>query len=175
MEAEGARTLKKVGVPPKDITFTRIVGARYLGQGYEIEIPVPGGELTTESLETLRQSFNKEYRRIYNRLNEGMEIEFIDWRVLASGPKPALKLGGSSSDRSQENAVQKDYRDIFFSGAGGYTKASVYDRYGLQVGTIIEGPAVVEENESTLVIGPRGTAQVDIWGNIIVTIDPEQP
>jgi len=171
MEAEGTRTLEKVGVPPKDITFTRIVGARYLGQGYEIEIPVPGGELTNESLETLRQSFNKEYLRIYNRLNEGMEIEFIDWRVLASGPKPDLNLGGNPSDGSQENAAHKGYRDIFFSEHGGYTKASVYDRYGLQVGTAIKGPAVVEENESTLVIGPHGTAEVDIWGNIIVTID----
>ena len=171
MENEGTRTLEKVGALPKDITFTRIVGARYLGQGYEIEIPVPGGELTSESLKTLRQNFDKEYIRIYNRLNEGMEIEFIDWRVLASGPKPDLNLGGNPSDVSQENAALKGYRDLFFSEADGYTQASVYDRYGLQVGTIIKGPAVVEEKESTLVIGPHGIAEVDIWGNIIVTID----
>ena len=171
MENEGTRTLEKVGALPKDITFTRIVGARYLGQGYEIEIPVPGGELTSESLKTLRQNFDKEYIRIYNRLNEGMEIEFIDWRVLASGPKPDLNLGGNPSDVSQENAALKGYRDLFFSEADGYTQASVYDRYGLQVGTIIKGPAVVEEKESTLVIGPHGIAEVDIWGNIIVTIE----
>ena len=171
MEVEGTRTLEKVGVLPKDIIFTRIVGARYLGQGYEIEIPVPGGELTSESLKTLRQNFDKEYIRIYNRLNEGMEIEFIDWRVLASGPKPDLNLGGNPSDVSQENAALKGYRDLFFSEADGYTQASVYDRYGLQVGTIIKGPAVVEEKESTLVIGPHGIAEVDIWGNIIVTIE----
>ena len=171
MEVEGTRTLEKVGVLPKDIIFTRIVGARYLGQGYEIEIPVPGDELTNESLETIRQSFNKEYLRIYNRLNEGMEIEFIDWRVLASGPKPALNLGGNPSDDSRENAPHKGYRDIFFSEAGGYTKASVYDRYGLKAETIIKGPAVVEEKESTLVIGPQGRAEVDVWGNIIVTIE----
>ncbi len=171
MEIEGTRTLEKVGALSIDITFTRIVGARYLGQGYEIEIPVPGGELTSESLKTLRQNFDKEYIRIYNRLNEGMEIEFIDWRVLASGPKPDLNLGGNPSDVSQENAALKGYRDLFFSEADGYTQASVYDRYGLQVGTIIKGPAVVEEKESTLVIGPHGIAEVDIWGNIIVTIE----
>ena len=100
-----------------------------------------------------------------------MEIEFIDWRVLASGPKPALNLGGNPSDDSQENITHKGNRDVFFSEADGYTKASVFDRYGLQVGTVIKGPAVVEEKESTLVIGPHGRAEVDIWGNIIVTID----
>ncbi|MBW1695351.1 MAG: hydantoinase/oxoprolinase family protein [Deltaproteobacteria bacterium] len=171
MEAEGTRTLEKVGVLPKDISFSRIVGARYLGQGYEIEIPVPGGELKSESIESLRQSFNKQYQRIYNRLNEGMEIEFIDWRVLASGPKPVLNLGGNLSYGSQENAAHKGYRDIFFPETGGYTRASVYDRYGLEVGAVITGPAVVEEKESTLVIGPHGRAEVDAWGNIIVTID----
>jgi N-methylhydantoinase A len=171
MEAEGARTLEKVGVSTKEITFTRIVGARYLGQGYEIEIPVPGGELTAESLEAIRQNFNTEYRRIYNRLNQGMEIEFIDWRVLASGPKPDLNLEGDTSGGPQKDTAHKGYRDIFFSETDGYTEASVYDRYGLSVGTVIKGPAVVEENESTLVIGPEGTAEVDIWGNVIVTID----
>ncbi|MBW1993621.1 MAG: hydantoinase/oxoprolinase family protein [Deltaproteobacteria bacterium] len=171
MEAEGTRTLEKVGVLPKDISFSRIVGARYLGQGYEIEIPVPGGELKSESIESLRQSFNKQYQRIYNRLNEGMEIEFIDWRVLASGPKPVLNLGGNLSYGSQENAAHKGYRDIFFPETGGYTRASVYDRYGLEVGAVITGPAVVEEKESTLVIGHHGRAEVDAWGNIIVTID----
>ena len=169
MEAEGTRLLENVGVRSGEITFTRIVGARYMGQGFEIEIPIPGGELTAQSLETVQQSFDKEYLRIYNRLNEGMEIEFIDWRVMASGPKPSVNLGGNPVDSGRTETALKGHRDVYFP--GGYAEASVYDRYSLQVGMHIKGPAVVEEKESTLVIGPRGTAEVDTWGNIIVTIE----
>jgi N-methylhydantoinase A len=172
MEAEGTRLLEKVEVHPQNITFNRIVGARYLGQGYEIEIPVPGDLLTNQSLKTLQESFNKEYLKIYNRLNEGMEIEFIDWRVLASGPTPTLNLSADTpTKRTKQETALKGYRQVYFPDTDGYTKASVYDRYRLGVESIIKGPAVVEEMESTLVIGPRSTAEIDTWGNIIVTID----
>jgi N-methylhydantoinase A len=171
MEAEGLRLLKKAGVRPEEITFTRIVGARYVGQGYEIEIPVPVGDLTSQSLQEIQQSFNAEYLRFYNRLNEGMEIEFIDWRVLVSGREPSLNIGGESSPSGQMDGPLKGHREVYFSECNGYVRAAIYDRYGLQMGNIIEGPAVVEEKESTLVIGPSGKAEVDTWGNIIVTLE----
>jgi N-methylhydantoinase A len=171
MEAEGLRLLKKAGVRPEEITFTRIVGARYVGQGYEIEIPVPVGDLTSQSLQEIQQSFNTEYLRFYNRLNEGMEIEFIDWRVLVSGREPSLNIGGESSPSGQMDGPLKGHREVYFSECNGYVRAAIYDRYGLQMGNIIEGPAVVEEKESTLVIGPSGKAEVDTWGNIIVTLE----
>jgi len=170
METEGLRLLEKVGVRPDEIAFIRVVGARYMGQGYEIEIPVPGGKLNAQSLERIQQNFNREYLRIYNRLNEGMEIEFIDWRVLVSGPKPTVKIGGSTADSVRTGSERKGRREVYFEESSGYVETAIYDRYRLQPGAAIEGPAVVEEKESTLVIGPKGKAEVDAWGNIIVTI-----
>jgi len=171
METEGLRLLGKAGVRPEEIAFTRIVGARYVGQGYEIEIPVPLGQLNSQSLEEIEESFNTEYKRIYNRLNEDIEIELIDWRVVVSGPKPSLNIGGKFPVRGQGDGALKGHREVYFPECNGYTRVAVYDRYRLQPGIRIEGPAVVEEKESTLVIGPRGDAEVDTLGNIVVTVE----
>ena len=172
MEAEGSSLLEKVGVRPEQISCKRIVGARYVGQGYEIEIPVPVGVLSLASLEEIEQSFNAEYKRIYNRLNEDVEIEFIDWRIIVSGPKPNMDLSSASNANGEQlgNNALKGHRKVYFPEYGDYVRAPVYDRYQIQLGMVLEGPAVVEEKESTLVIGPKGKAEVDQWGNIIMTI-----
>jgi N-methylhydantoinase A len=142
-----------------------------VGQGYEIEIPVPLGQLNSQSLEEIEESFNTEYKRIYNRLNEDIEIELIDWRVVVSGPKPSLNIGGKFPVRGQGDGALKGHREVYFPECNGYTRVAVYDRYRLQPGIRIEGPAVVEEKESTLVIGPRGDAEVDTLANIVVTVE----
>jgi N-methylhydantoinase A len=172
MEAEGVSLLEKMGVRAEQISCKRIVGARYVGQGYEIEIPVPLGALSHASLEEIEQSFNAEYKRIYNRLNEDVEIEFIDWRVIVSGPKPDMDLSSASNANGEQlgNKAVKGHRRLYFPEYGDYVRAPVYDRYQIKMGTVLEGPAVVEEKESTLVIGPKGKAEVDQWGNIIMTI-----
>jgi N-methylhydantoinase A len=172
MEAEGVSLLEKVGVRAEQISCKRIVGARYVGQGYEIEIPVPLGALSLESLDEIEQSFNAEYKRIYNRLNENVAIEFIDWRTIVSGPKPNMDLSSASNTigESPGNNALKGHRRVYFPEYGDYVRAPVYDRYQIQLGMVLEGPAVVEEKESTLIIGPKGKAEVDQWGNIIMTI-----
>jgi len=171
MEAEGLRLIQQVGVAPPEITFTRTVAARYLGQGYDIEIPVSGGRLTSQHLTEIRENFNAEYKRTYNRLNEGIDIELIDWRVVVSGPKPSLNLSGNLSGDVQTDKALKGSRKAYFPDFRDYVQVPVYDRYGLRAGQKFKGPAVVEEKESTVVIGPKGRVEVDLLGNIIVTIE----
>ena len=171
METEGLKLIQQVGVAPREITFTRAVAARYLGQGYEIEIPVSGGRLTSQHLTEIQESFNREYKRTYNRLNEGIEIELIDWRVLVSGPNPDLNLSGNLSGEVRTDKALKGSRKAYFPDVGGYVQVPVYDRYGLKTGQKLKGPAVIEEKESTIVVGSKGRGEVDLLGNIVVTIE----
>ena len=61
---------------------------RYLHQGFEIRVPLPAGRLTQEDLPALRGAFADEYERLYKRLNPGVEVEVVNWRLIASGPPP---------------------------------------------------------------------------------------
>jgi N-methylhydantoinase A len=170
MENEGLKLIRQVGVREQEIFFTRMVGARYRGQGYEVEVSVGGGTLKHEDLKTIQEGFNTEYKRIYNRLNEGIQTEVIDWRVVVSGPPPALNVTGEGPLKKQDAEALKGDREIYSPEAHGFVEAAVYDRYLIRSGDRFNGPALFEERESTVVIGPRGEAEVDRWGNINVTI-----
>lgn len=171
LESEGLMLIEQAGVRRDDITFSRFVAARYRGQGYEVEVPVPNGRLASKELGAIQESFNAEYRRIYNRLNDGIETELIDWRVVVSGPIPHLGVAGNAPADSRKNTALKGHREVYFQDSKGYVRAAVYDRYEFRPGDTFDGPAVLEERESTVVIGPRGHGVIDAWGNVRVTIE----
>jgi N-methylhydantoinase A len=91
-------------------------------------------------------------------------------RLALTAPMPGS--GGRLALTPQGGAARKGARPVWFPEAGGFVETAVYDRYALRAGDMVNGPAVFEENESTLVIGPGGCATVLDDGTIDVTTSP---
>ena len=90
-------------------------------------------------------------------------IEAISWRVLTRGPDPDLKLQAAPTG---DGDARKGTRDVYFNDA--FRETPIYDRYQMGPGTQIDGPAIVEERESTTVVGPDATARVADDGSLIL-------
>ncbi|MGH7325335.1 MAG: hydantoinase/oxoprolinase family protein [Candidatus Rokuibacteriota bacterium] len=171
MEDEGRRLLTRAGVPPRDVQVRRVAEMRYFGQGHEVEAPIPGGALAAESLAAITRSFEGAYGALYHRLPQGVPIEALNWRVTVSGPRPGLAMtpraavGGTSAE-----AAIKTRRAAYFAEVGGFVTTPVYDRYALGPGTVFGGPAIVEERESTAVLGPGARCRVDDGLTIVVEL-----
>jgi N-methylhydantoinase A len=150
MEQEGARLLADSGVD--DVSHRRIAEMRYVGQGHELRVEVPpeGGP------EPLVVAFEARYRELYGHGGPAVPVEVLSWRVVSSGPKPTPSLTPPRGDPG--GRAQKGARNPYFP--GGRRAAAVYDRYALEPGFRTEGPAIVEERESTLVVPPGRTAEV---------------
>src|SRR5262245_17147707 len=86
MEAEGRERLTRAGVPAADVVVSRVAEMRYLGQGHEVEAPLPAGRLSGDSVTTIATSFEAAYRALYHRLPQGVPIEALNWRVTVAGP-----------------------------------------------------------------------------------------
>jgi N-methylhydantoinase A len=171
MEDEGRALLARAGVAPEAARVARIAEMRYVGQGHEVEAPVPGGTLSAGSLPAITASFEEAYRALYHRLPQGVPIEALNWRVTVSGPPPALAFGGAAGGtRRRAGDIVKTSRRAWFAEAAGWVDTPVYDRYALTPGASFEGPAIVEERESTAVIGPGARCQVDDGFTIVVTL-----
>jgi N-methylhydantoinase A len=99
-------------------------------------------------------------------------LEIINWRVVARGPQPQLNMKLQRESIKAGNAI-KGSRSAYFSARGGYGETPVYDRYALNPGMTFAGPAIVEERESTLIIGARGRARVDERLQIVVDLTDE--
>ena len=170
MEDEGRRLLERAGVVADTVRVTRIAEMRYVGQGHEVEAPVPGGRLSSTSVPAITRAFEDSYRALYHRLPQGVPLEALNWRVTVSGPPPALVFGGAPGARRDAGDAIKSRRRAWFAETDGWVDTPVYDRYALGPGAAFEGPAIVEERESTAVLGPGASCRVDEGLTIVVEV-----
>ena len=91
-------------------------------------------------------------------------------RVVSSGPRPDLHLSTNSRATGDAESARKGTRRAYVPELGGMTEVPVYDRYRLGPGATFTGPAIVEERESTTVIGPAAPVSVDAEGNLVVEV-----
>ena len=167
MAEEGRTVLERSGLSAKEIRYQRTADMRYVGQGHEVSVRLPNGVLREQHVPQITAEFEETYRGLYGRKGPDVALEIINWRVVASGPRPEmnLQLPRSTSDRSN---ARKGTRRAYFSEPGGFVETAVYDRYAFQPGVEFTGPAIVEERESTLIVGPRGRGRVDENLNVIL-------
>jgi N-methylhydantoinase A len=151
-----------------EIALTRTVDARYLGQGYELTVPVPAGTLDERALARVRQSFDQIYAARYGYASATAPVEVVTWKVAAVGGTPRVALAKAAPQPG--GGARKGMRRAFFPEADGYADCPVYDRYQLGAGTALTGPAIVEERESTTVLPPGVTATVDEYATLLVSL-----
>ncbi|MFL5627688.1 MAG: hydantoinase/oxoprolinase family protein [Ktedonobacteraceae bacterium] len=170
MEAEGQALLEKSGVLPEHIHHQRVADIRYVGQGHEIQVALPTGQLSSDSISTIINSFEGVYRRLYERLSQSMPLEIINWRVTSSSPPPQVRLQVPRDKQTGAQTARKRSRKAYVPELGGYQEIPVYNRYGLLPGTSFTGPAIVEERESTVIVGPDCGFRIDEQLNLLVEL-----
>ena len=184
METEGRRIVRGAGVADRDVTVRRSAEMRYFGQGHEVDVQIPLGPLGPASLATITASFEAAYRLLYSRTPQGVPLEALNWRAVVSGPAPDLlgepaggesagaasgsSAGGGSAGAISGSPQMKSSRKAYFPEIGGYVEIPVYDRYAVGPGSRLAGPAIVEERESTTVVGPGAAITVDAHRTLVV-------
>jgi N-methylhydantoinase A/oxoprolinase/acetone carboxylase beta subunit len=171
LEAEGRVRLIEAGIRPDEMTFTRKADMRHVGQGHTIVVSLPFASFATTDLDRdIRPVFYTHYEEIYGYAHKHLGLEITTCRLTASGPDPRVTLQETAgTDRSAQGAV-KAHRQVYYAESGGFVETPIYDRNQLSAGMTFEGPAIVEEKDSTAVIGPDATVTIDAYANLIVTL-----
>ncbi len=137
---------------------------------HDIAVPVPSGRLGAGDEQRLRDAFDRRYRELFQRTVERMPVEALTWRVTVSAPAPQIDLRWQAAPDS--GIPLKGERSFYIPEQRGFIDAAVYDRYALEPGTEFFGPAIVEERESTLVVGQGARVTVDQWASVVVEPPP---
>jgi N-methylhydantoinase A len=169
MAEEGRKILQSSGLVGKNISYQRTADMRFVGQGHEVSLTLPAGVLSAQDLPRIELEFERTYEALYGRKGPDVPLEVINWRVIASGPRPDMNFKLPRQKTPSEDA-RKGSRSAYFPERNGFIETVVYDRYALQPGVEFSGPAIVEERESTLIVGARGRALVDERLNVIVEL-----
>ena len=164
MAAQATEVVRESAVAG-EVALVRSADARYVGQGYELTVPVPGGRLDADALVRVRASFDEVYAARYGYANPAEPVEIVTWKLSAVGGAPRIALAKAATRSVGES--RKGTRRAYFPETRGYVDTPVYDRYALAAGTSLSGPAIVEERESTTVLPPGLTAAVDEYANLI--------
>jgi N-methylhydantoinase A len=169
MEADAKAMLVEAGAKPDEIFFQRTSDMRHVGQGFEVSVPVQNGTLDENQTQSLRTSFFNTYRSLFERTVTDVPIEAMSWRLAASAPIPKVALNFRVRGLIEGEKL-KGQRKVYFPETG-FSPCDVYDRYVLVEGDIIEGPAIIEERESTTVMPPGTRASVDPSLNLIIELN----
>ena len=169
MEERGKKALLGEGMEHSNIGFERQVEMRYVGQSYELPIPL-GDSKVEDALERMLRHFHEEHERAYGFAAPDEPVEFVTLRHTAVGSIAKPKLRELPKRSGDVNAARRAVRQVYFAEAGGFVDCPSYDRYQLAAGAVIEGPAIVEEMDSTTVIHPGFLAEVDRYGNLLIRL-----
>ncbi|MFN8224266.1 MAG: hydantoinase/oxoprolinase family protein [Gaiellales bacterium] len=154
------------GVAPDEITIERSIDLRYIGQAHELTIPLPDDLVPSTATAVVRALFAEAYVERYSVLNESFAIEVLNWRARVSGPSADIRL----VDAQAAAASGEQARGVWDHVAGAYVEALVVAQAAMELGRAYAGPLIVEQPETTTVIGVSDRAHLDELGNLIVQV-----
>jgi N-methylhydantoinase A len=163
MEVEGAKILGKAGTIEK-INYERSIDMRFIGQGAETNVPIPSKDFTHMTKEEVRNLFDQRYEALYGRTYPESPAEFVSFKLRASLPERPLHLPKIDKKVASLEDAMKGQRLAYSPIAKDFIQYNVYDRYCLFSGATFDGPAIIEERESTTIVGEDASVSVNQYG-----------
>jgi N-methylhydantoinase A len=164
MADEVTRTLRTAD-PRGSVAFSRAVDVGYIGQGYQVTIPVDEATASL-SREALWRRFAEIYREKYGYFYDDVPAELVNLRLSGRLEEPVLALPPVPVVTSR--VLAKDERPAFSARRREMVPFAVYERSDLGAGTVISGPAIIEEPTATTVMDVEHAVEVDRWGSLVI-------
>jgi N-methylhydantoinase A len=170
LETSATTWLTEENVPPERRRVERFVEMRYTGQNHELAVPVPEGVITADTVTQLTKRFAAEHERLYGYSAAEDAVQVVTFRVRAVGEVSRAELHRAPLGDADASAAVRATREVYLPESGGFTPCPVYDRSRLNPGHRVEGPAVVEQMDTTTLLLPGDVAVVDELRNLVVTV-----
>jgi N-methylhydantoinase A len=176
LEQRAARWLSDEGVAPDDRTIVRSAGLRYVNQAYEITVLIddaPGeskAALEADDLARIQARFREHHERLYGWSSPGLPIELVNLGVTAQGRLPKLAASALASPSGSDRHAADGRRKVYFGREHGMLDTPVYACAALAPGRVVDGPAVIEQRFSTILVLPGHRAALDARGNVSIEV-----
>ncbi len=168
MEQEAREGVAALGVDPNEVTLKRTADMRYVGQFHEVEVAVPAGEVSAAVLEAAVGNFHQLHEDLYTFNMPWQKVEFLTFRLQAVTPRAPFELRRIEAGTDDAAPAIKRRRACWWEGE--QVATPVYDGHLLKAGNRIEGPAIIEEATTSVVIPKGFICDVDAWRNYQLTV-----
>jgi N-methylhydantoinase A len=172
LEKEGAAILQQAG-KDQSILFERTLMMRFVGQGAETDLSIERKPFDQWDKHQIRGFFDDAYKKLYGRTYPETPIEFVTFKLRASLPSREFRIPPIRQTKAKLADCTKGQRSAFSLVSREYIPFTVYDRSKLFPGAVMPGPAIIEERESTIIVGEDANASVDEFGFIWINLNLE--
>lgn len=162
---------------PSDVKMDELVDMlsldmRYVGQGYYVNIPIVADDIKDDTFPSgIVEAFNKVYTKLYGRVYDDLELEIVNLRLSSQAPARESDFISNKNASGVANAKPIGSRLAYCPKENGFIEHAVYRRVDLASEFTVDGPVIIEENESTTIIGSYGKLTVDKFGSLIVSFE----
>ena len=172
IEVDAHKQLLADGIDAGEIAITREADCRYVGQGYELRVPFPAGAVSGETLSTLAEAYHAAHDREYGGRFDEMDVEIVNVHVVGVGLSEGLAWGELEQGGPDPQGALVDTVAMIVDVGGRPTEVEArhYDRSLLRAGNLIEGPALILQDDSTTFLPPGFDATVSPSGNLLVSV-----
>jgi len=171
LEEKALEQMIHEGVPEKDVVLLRRLDLRYLGQGYELEVPAPNKNYEKGDLEALARELGRVHHEKYGYSMSPDTAEIVNLRLTAIGGLTKPEIKEESYAGKDPGAALKERRRIYMDGR--FIETPIYERKRLKCGNEIKSPAIIEQLDSTTVLFEGYNATVDRYRNLIIERERE--
>ncbi|MBB3662410.1 N-methylhydantoinase A [Prauserella sediminis] len=162
--------LAEENVPEGRRNLERWAELRYAGQNYELPVRIPDGDVTAATIDQLAKRFAAEHERLYGYAAPDEQLQIVTVRLRAIGEVARAELQRAERAGTDASAAIRTTREVYVPEAGGFVACPVYDRSRLEAGNRFDGPAVIEQMDTTTLLLPGDVAEVDALRNIVVEV-----
>lgn len=166
MQTKAVGTLRSEGIPREKIVLALSADVRYIGQFNEVEVPLGSDAWTAAGIEQLVGDFHRRHEALNGYRMPSAPIEIVNLRVVGTGIVDKPQIVKSASSGTQLGASPIGHRNAFFG--NGFTEVLVYDGFQLPPACSINGPAIVEQSTTTVIVQPGYKLSCDDFGNYLV-------
>lgn len=166
LASEAREELKSEGFTDQNTELRASLDLRYLRQAYEINVPLRDVRVCKENLNQVAEMFHQLHEKIYGFNRRSEELELINVRMIGVGKIQEMKTGNTKEMTAKKGVQPIGKRRVYFR--HDFVDTPIYNRSDLFNGTVITGPAIIEQLDSTILVHPRKEAVVDAHGNIVI-------
>ncbi|WML58907.1 hydantoinase/oxoprolinase family protein [Neobacillus sp. PS2-9] len=163
--------LEEDGISRNQVQIKRSADCRYAGQGYELRVNLPAGELNEFTIQEAFEEFHQSHKNEYGHSFLDSPIEIVNIRVTGIGVMPKIEKQAINHDYTLEEATVKTGKSIFnVNGHLESVETKFYQRERIPVGVEFSGPCIVLQKDTTTVIPPNCNAYIEEYGNMIIKV-----
>jgi N-methylhydantoinase A len=168
LEDGGRRDVTTARTDVQGMVFRRSLDLKYANQTFTLTVNLDESVFSSGTPQAVRERFHRLHESIYGLRFDQEPIEIVNLRVSVVGKLKTLAVKAASKGRKASDSIKEQRNAYFFGSNGGFMSCPVHDYERLVIGAVIEGPAIVEQENSTIVIPPARVAKLDAYYNLIV-------